>query len=290
VAQLSAAAGYAGVIAASAGIAWACYRARHPRERGVLAGSAAGGAVALAAVPLAGALFGPAGLRLALLCAAVNVLATWALSYQLFASAGAAFPESYAHADGGRYRGEWKGMLKEGYGVYVYPSGARYEGEWRAGVKEGRGVYHFPKGGVYEGEWRGGAQAGVGVRTFGSGRVQAGGWEGGRLAAKMEEWQCALAVEGASEAAAAARGVRVGGGGWAAAARQLAAQPSAWAYAAAAGMVALGWPLTPTLDAATRQLAAAHAPLAALAWGLTLDLRPVAPQQVRAWGGGALPA
>ena len=127
---------------------------------------------------------------------------------------GAAFPERYQHVDGGTYRGEWKGMLKEGYGVYTYPSGARYEGEaspplpsrpfkppprgrlvralpapllsrdtappcapageWRGGVKEGRGVYHFPKGGVYEGEWRDGRMAGLGVRTYASGRVQVG--------------------------------------------------------------------------------------------------------------------
>ena len=33
------------------------------------------------------------------------------------------------HIDGGQYRGEWKGMLKDGLGAYTYPSGARYEGE-----------------------------------------------------------------------------------------------------------------------------------------------------------------
>lgn len=34
----------------------------------------------------------------------------------------------YVHMDGGKYRGEWLGMLKQGYGVYTYPSGAKYEG------------------------------------------------------------------------------------------------------------------------------------------------------------------
>ena len=34
----------------------------------------------------------------------------------------------YVHLDGGKYRGEWLGMLKQGYGVYTYPSGAKYEG------------------------------------------------------------------------------------------------------------------------------------------------------------------
>jgi hypothetical protein len=39
-------------------------------------------------------------------------------SYLLAASAGPAFPSSYVHADGGSYRGEWRGMQKEGLGVY----------------------------------------------------------------------------------------------------------------------------------------------------------------------------
>lgn len=38
---------------------------------------------------------------------------------------------------------------------------------------------------------------------------QAGVWRDGKLEADMEEWQCALAVEGAGEAAAAARRVQV---------------------------------------------------------------------------------
>lgn len=40
-------------------------------------------------------------------------------SYLLTASAGPAFPESYQHEDGGTYRGEWRGMSKEGLGVYT---------------------------------------------------------------------------------------------------------------------------------------------------------------------------
>ena len=52
----------------------------------------------------------------------------------------------------GSYRGQWRGMRKEGLGVYSYPAaaagggtGARYEGEWRDNLKDGRGVYYFPK-------------------------------------------------------------------------------------------------------------------------------------------------
>jgi hypothetical protein len=106
-----------------------CYRQRHPKERGLLAGAAAGGAaLPLAAYPLAAAFFGVPGLRVALLCGAANSLAMWLGGFGLFASAGAAFPEQYGHIDGGTYRGEWLGMLKQGYGAYTYPSGARYEG------------------------------------------------------------------------------------------------------------------------------------------------------------------
>ena len=49
-------------------------------------------------------------------------------------------------------------------------------------------------------------------------------------------WQCAGAVEGAIEAAAAARGVPVGGGDWAAAVQQLLTSPAWLALAAAVGM------------------------------------------------------
>lgn len=74
-----------------------CYRERHPKERGLLAGAAAGGAqLALAAYPLAGAAFGAAGLRAALLAGAANALAVWAVGYLLFSTAGAAFPERCA--------------------------------------------------------------------------------------------------------------------------------------------------------------------------------------------------
>lgn len=58
----------------------------------------------------------------------VNSLALWVGGPLLFSSAGAAFPERYEHQDGGTYRGEWLGMLKQGFGVYAYPSGAKYEG------------------------------------------------------------------------------------------------------------------------------------------------------------------
>ena len=101
---------------------------RHPKERALLAGSCLGAALPLAAYPCVAALWGAPGLRLALVCGAVNTLALWLGAFPLFASAGAGHPERYAHEDGGVYRGEWLGQLKQGYGVYTYPSGARYQG------------------------------------------------------------------------------------------------------------------------------------------------------------------
>lgn len=45
------------------------------------------------------------------------------------------------HEDGGVYSGQWRGLKKEGLGVYRYASGARYEGEWRDNVKVGRAAW-----------------------------------------------------------------------------------------------------------------------------------------------------
>jgi predicted permease len=263
----------------SASAAWLAYRRRHPRERGLLAGAALG-ASQLAALPLAVITMGPAGLRAALLCTAANSLAVGAASFMLFASAGPAFPEAFKHLDGGFYSGEWKGMLKDGYGRYTYPSGAKYEGEWKDGVKEGRGVYRFSNGGVYEGEWREGVQDGLGVRTYASGRVQAGNWRAGKLAAPAEDRLCAMAVEGANEAATIARKVRVGGGTPSDAAVAVARDVGLWAAALAAALAAAGWVLPPTVDAVTGQLAAAHFPLSLIAFGASLDLRPPETRQV----------
>ena len=47
--------------------------------------------------------------------------------------------------------------------------------------------------------------SGCGMRTLSSGQVKAGRWRAGVMEEQMEPWQCANAVEGAAEAAAAAR-------------------------------------------------------------------------------------
>ena len=58
---------------------------------------------------------------------------------------GIPYPERYEHADGGLYRGQWAGSIKQGVGVYRYPGGSRYEGEWHANLKNGHGIFTFAK-------------------------------------------------------------------------------------------------------------------------------------------------
>eukprot|EP00775_Hariotina_reticulata_P005296 gene5296-5531_t len=125
-------------------------------------------------------LAGPAGVLASCGGIVANCLAVSIGSYLLTASAGPAFPESYQHNDGGTYRGEWRGLSKEGLGLYR-------------------------SGGTYEGEWAGGVMCGTGLRTYSSGKVTSGRWENGQLVAPLELWQCATAAEGAAEAALAAR-------------------------------------------------------------------------------------
>lgn len=273
-------AGYLALVFVMSVIAWFRARGLHPRERGLHVGISVGSAVSLFSIPLAGALFGVIGQQIALLCAFLDTLAVHALSYALFSTAGAAFPESFEHTDGGTYRGEWKGMLKEGHGVYKYTSGARYEGEWREGIKEGRGVYHFPKGGLYEGEWRGGMMSGFGVRTFASGKVQSGIWKEGKLDISLEEWQCALAVEGANESAAVARGITVGGATAGSIIRRAVSQPILWAFLLMFWTSMTSKALTPTVEAVAQRVSVAHGPLSMMAVGLAVDVAPPQRKQV----------
>ncbi len=43
------------------------------------------------------------------------------------------------------YHGEWKGNVREGYGVQVWPDGAKYEGEWQDGKANGKGILELMK-------------------------------------------------------------------------------------------------------------------------------------------------
>lgn len=271
----------AAAFAAATGVFnWWYHDSRHKRERAVLAGSSVGSATALVGYPVVEAVWGGAGVQAAALADISCVPAELVASYLLVASAGPAFPQDYKHDDGGSYRGEWRGLKKEGLGTYTYPSDAKYEGEWRDNLKSGRGVYYFPAGGTYEGEWSGGSMHGVGVRTFSTGQVKAGRWEYNQLVEPMDVWQCSNAVEGATEAALAARRVEVGGGTPQDGLQQLLQYPPLWAILGGLVLNLLHLPLPHAVDSVTRVLAPANKPLMLLAFGLMLNIEKVQPRQV----------
>ena len=51
--------------------------------------------------------------------------AVYGLSYLTMAARGSPPSAVYEHADGGTYRGQWRGAQKQGLGVYAYPGGGR---------------------------------------------------------------------------------------------------------------------------------------------------------------------
>eukprot|EP00879_Flechtneria_rotunda_P024111 GHRR01025555.1.p1 GENE.GHRR01025555.1~~GHRR01025555.1.p1 ORF type:complete len:603 (+),score=233.97 GHRR01025555.1:438-2246(+) len=255
---------------------WYRFKGKHKRERAVLAGCSLGSDAPAIAIPLIEALAGPVGVVAACAATITNTFAVYGGSYLLFGSAGPAFPKSYKHDDGGTYRGEWRGMSKEGLGVYRYASGARYEGEWRNNVKDGRGVYYFPKGGTYEGEWSNGVMTGTGLRTYSNGKVSAGRWEDNKLLTPLELWQCATAAEGAAEAAMAAGRVHVGGGKPFDALQLLVVQPVQWAAILGLALNLLNIPLPGSFAAVAGALAPANKPLMLLSAGMLLQ--PQLPQ------------
>jgi len=261
-------------------LAWATTRQLHPKERGVLAGVSVGSDMELFAIPLVSCLFAHDAMHAVLICCFLNVLFTKALSTLYYSTAGPAFPKKFPHTDGGVYNGEWKGALKDGFGVYAYPSGAKYEGEWLDGSKEGRGVYTFAKGGIYEGEWRNGKMEGVGVRTFSIGKVLSGLWKEGKLVKSIDESQCALVVANANEAATVARRVFVGAIGWDGILRSILTQTVFWSFFVATGLSLNLFRLSPTLEYAASEISKAHLPLAMLSLGLMFETEPVEARQV----------
>lgn len=254
------------------------FQGKPAKDRAWLTGSSLGGDIGVATLPIIGSFYGVQGLWAAGVLELVNGIVASAGTFLLLGSAGTAFPESYAHEDGGEYSGEWDRLKKQGLGVYQYPGGARYEGEWRNNLKDGRGVYYFAKGGVYEGEWSAGERDGIGVHTYSSGKVKAGRWGGGRLQAPLAVWQCSGAVEGAIEAADAARSLQFGSASPLKALQQAASQPGLWALAAGMALSVTETPLPAWADVVTRQLSSIHLYLALIALGADWTM-PV-------WGGG----
>lgn len=66
--------------------------------------------------------------------------------------------------DGGRYKGQVIGGLREGEGLMTWPSGKSYVGQWRAGKFDGHGVLHTAsqRGCRYNGQFKNGQCHGLG--------------------------------------------------------------------------------------------------------------------------------
>ena len=86
----------------------------------------------------------------------------------------------------GSYCGDWRGDLREGYGVQLYSNGDKYEGNWASDNWDGRGTLWrmTPEGGgiakSYEGEFRAGLFHGLG-RFYGrDGSIYEGSFHDGR--------------------------------------------------------------------------------------------------------------
>ena len=43
----------------------------------------------------------------------------------------------------GKYIGEWKNGLREGFGIYKYNNGDKYIGIWKNNLEEGNGRYIY---------------------------------------------------------------------------------------------------------------------------------------------------
>ena len=111
------------------------------------------------------------------------------------------------YAKHGSYCGDWRGDMRDGYGVQIYRNGDKYEGNWaadkwdgrgtlwrmssdgsglsksyegefRAGMFNGLGRLHGPDGSVYEGSFLDGRRSGQGVLRLISGETYNGEWAG----------------------------------------------------------------------------------------------------------------
>ena len=83
------------------------------------------------------------------------------------------------YKNGGRYDGELKEGVRNGYGVYQYARGRRYVGFWSENKREGRGVFYYPGGANYSGDFQDNLPHGFGVFTWPDGVKFVGEWSRG---------------------------------------------------------------------------------------------------------------
>jgi hypothetical protein len=79
--------------------------------------------------------------------------------------------------NGAKYKGQWKGNVRHGYGVQIWPDGARYEGYWKNNKAHGQGTFWHVYGDKYEGAWKRDKAHGRGKYTHSNGATYEGEWK-----------------------------------------------------------------------------------------------------------------
>ena len=85
--------------------------------------------------------------------------------------------DEYVFKNGARYKGQWKGNVRHGYGTQVWPDGARYEGYWKNNKADGKGTFWHVDGDIFEGEWKEDKANGYGIYTHMNGAKYEGYWK-----------------------------------------------------------------------------------------------------------------
>ena len=52
----------------------------------------------------------------------------------------------FSHVPGGKYKGDWKNNMKDGFGTQTYTDGSIYEGEFSRDEREGKGTFYMKIG------------------------------------------------------------------------------------------------------------------------------------------------
>jgi len=75
------------------------------------------------------------------------------------------------------YRGDWKGMIREGKGMLYMRQLGKYEGDFIDNVPDGQGIFKYVDGSVYTGEFVKGMRSGQGSLEFGDTLSYHGQWK-----------------------------------------------------------------------------------------------------------------
>ncbi|MGZ5244704.1 MAG: hypothetical protein ACXWDO_08235 [Bacteroidia bacterium] len=77
----------------------------------------------------------------------------------------------------GKYMGNFRNSLKDGFGVYTWDIGDTYSGNWYNDRMSGMGTYTFSNGDRYIGEFTNGKKQGKGMYHYANGTYAYGNWD-----------------------------------------------------------------------------------------------------------------